>query len=45
MIIVKKNTHRSSIESLEVTLKETTIQSVDNEAPYFILGNKDELHA
>ena len=45
MSIVKKTTHRSSIKSPEVPIKETTIGSVHNEAPDIPVGNKDELHA
>ena len=45
MSIVKKITHRSSIESPEVPIKETTIGSVHNEAPDIPVENKDELHA
>ena len=45
MNIVKKTTHRSSIESPEVPIKEATIGSVHDEAPYITVGNKDELHA
>ena len=45
MNIVKKTTYRSSIESPEVPIKETTIGSVDIEAPDISGGNKDELHA
>ena len=45
MSIVKKTTRRSSIESPEVPIKETTIGSVPNEAPDIPVGNKDQLHA
>ena len=44
MSIVKKTTHRSSIESPKVPIKETTIESVHNEAPDIPVGNKEELH-
>ena len=45
MSIVKKVTHRSSTESPEVPIKETTKGSVHNDAPDIPVGNKDELHA
>ena len=45
MSIMKKTAHRSSIESPEVPIKETTIESVHNEAPDIHVGNKEELHA
>ena len=45
MSIVKKTTHRSSIKSPEVPIKETTIGSVHNEARDIPVGNKDVLHA
>ena len=43
--IVKKTTHRSSIESQKVPLQETTIRSVQNEATNIPVGNKEEFHA
>mgnify|MGYP007095145959 CR=1 FL=1 len=43
--MVKKTTHRSSIESPEVPLKDTTIGSVHNEAPYIPVVSKDKLQA
>ena len=42
---VKKTTDRSSIESPEVPLKETTKGSVHNEATDKPVVSKDELHA
>ena len=42
---MKKTTHRSSIESPKVPLKETTIGSVQNEAPDTPVMSKDEFHA
>ena len=45
MSIVKKTTDRSSIESPEVPLKETTKGSVHNEATYKPVVSKDDLHA
>ena len=43
--IVKKTTHRPSIELREVPLKETTIESVHNEALSIPVVTKDKLHA
>ena len=43
--IVKKSTHRSSIESPKVSLKETTIGSVQNEAPDISLMCKNDFYA
>ena len=43
--IVKKTTHSSSIESQKVPLQETTIRSVQNEAPNIPVGSKEEFHA
>ena len=45
MSIVKKTTDKSSIESPEVPLKETTKGSVHNEATDKPVVSKDELHA
>ena len=45
MSIVKKTTYRSSIESPEVPLKETTKGSVHNEATDKPVASKDEFHA
>ena len=42
---VKKTTHRLSIESLEVLIKETIIGSVHNEATGVPVRNKYELHS
>ena len=43
--IVKRNKHRSSIELPKVPLKETTIGSVQNEAPFILVVSNDEFHA
>jgi hypothetical protein len=43
--IVKKNTHRSSIESPNVPLQETSIGSGQHEAPYRHVLSKDRFHA
>ena len=43
--IVKKTTYRSTFESPDVPIKETTIESVHIKAPYIPLMSKDKLHA
>ena len=43
--IVKKTTHRSSIESPNVPLHETSIRSRQHEAPYIHVLSKDRFHA
>ena len=42
---MKKTTHRLNIESPKVPIKETTIGTVQNEAPDMPVVSQDEFHA